>query len=124
MAFGVMAAEFCVDLETLEKKEIALGFLGRFFHSANMTFVYWEITKGAVLPEHSHHHEQVVNLLSGNFELIVEGKRFELGPRALFAIPSNARHSGSAMTDCVILDTFYPIREDYRQGSAIGFKTG
>jgi quercetin dioxygenase-like cupin family protein len=92
---------------TLEKKEIAPGFVGRFF----------------TRPEHSHNHEQVVHLISGNFELIVEGQRFELGPRALFTIPRNARHSGSAITDCVILDTFYPVQEDYCKGTAIGFKT-
>jgi quercetin dioxygenase-like cupin family protein len=28
-------------------------------------------------------------------------------------IPSNARHSGKAVTACRILDVFYPLREDY-----------
>jgi hypothetical protein len=29
-------------------------------------------------------------------------------------IPSNLPHSGFALTDCVVIDTFCPVREDYR----------
>jgi hypothetical protein len=29
-------------------------------------------------------------------------------------IPSNIKHSGKTITDCYIIDVFYPVREDYR----------
>ena len=32
-------------------------------------------------------------------------------------IPSNATHSGRAITACRILDVFYPLREDYLKDS-------
>jgi quercetin dioxygenase-like cupin family protein len=79
-----------------------------------MTFVHWEIDAGASLPEHSHMHEQVVNMISGKFELKVDTETQLLGPKGVVCIPSNARHSGRAVTDCYIIDVFYPIREDYR----------
>ena len=83
-------------------------------HSAAMTFAHWSITAGAVLPEHAHVHEQVVNMLDGEFELTINGETQRLGPGWVAIIPSNAVHSGRAITDCRIIDAFYPIREDYR----------
>jgi mannose-6-phosphate isomerase-like protein (cupin superfamily) len=67
-----------------------------------------------VLPAHSHPHEQVVNVLDGEFELVVEGTPHVLRTGDVFAIPGNAPHSGQALTSCWILDVFCPIREDYR----------
>lgn len=90
------------------------GFHGRMVHSDKMTFAYWNIDAGASLPEHSHMHEQVVNVISGQFELTVNGITRKLGPKQVVCIPSNALHSGKAITDCYIIDVFYPVREDYR----------
>ena len=59
-------------------------------------------------------HEQVVNVLRGEFELTVDGETKHLKPNDVACIPSNAVHSGKAITDCYILDVFYPVREDYR----------
>jgi quercetin dioxygenase-like cupin family protein len=59
-------------------------------------------------------HEQVVNVIEGQFELTVEGKTTILNPGDLFVIPSNAGHTGRALTKCKVIDVFYPIREDYR----------
>lgn len=90
------------------------GFHGRLVHSDNMTFAYWTIDAGASLPEHSHMHEQVVNVITGEFELTVSGETKQLSSNEVACIPSNALHSGKAITDCYILDVFYPVREDYR----------
>lgn len=35
------------------------GWLGRFFHSAHLTFAYYEIQLGAALPAHAHENEEV-----------------------------------------------------------------
>jgi hypothetical protein len=45
-----------------------------------MTFVYWDIDEGAALPRHAHHHEQVVNMLEGEFELVVAARRIASSP--------------------------------------------
>ena len=74
-------------------------------------------TPGALLPEHSHHHEQVVHLYEGEFELTVEGVPILATPGTVFAIPPNARHSGRALSACRIMDVFCPVREDYRDSA-------
>jgi quercetin dioxygenase-like cupin family protein len=102
------------DLKNLAPREVFPGFVGRFIHSDNMTFAYWEIKKGSALLEHSHLHEQVVNMLEGEFEITLNGEANPLTVGMVLPIPSHAKHSGRAITDCKILDVFYPVREDYK----------
>jgi quercetin dioxygenase-like cupin family protein len=101
-------------LENIHRKEILPGFWGRFIHTDSMTLAFWEIEKGSSLPEHSHFHEQVANIIEGKFEMTIEGVTHILVPGAVAIIPSNAIHSGKALSDCKILDIFSPVREDYK----------
>jgi len=103
-----------VNLENISAREIVPGFTARFIHSEYMTFSYWQVKEGAVLPEHSHSHEQVANLITGRFEMTVAGDTRTLEPGMAAVIPPDAKHRGRALTDCFIIDVFYPIREDYR----------
>lgn len=101
-------------LSELEERELIPGFHGRLVHAATMTFVYWRIEAGAVLPVHSHMHEQVAHTFSGEFELVVEGEVQRLLAGTVAVIPGNAQHWGKAITECQIIDAFQPVREDYR----------
>lgn len=103
-----------IDLQSVGTKEQIPGYNGKFIHSQNMTLVFWEIRAGSPLPEHSHFHEQVANIIEGKFELTIDGLTRILEPGSVAIIPSNAKHSGKAVTDCRIIDVFSPIREDYR----------
>jgi quercetin dioxygenase-like cupin family protein len=67
-----------------------------------------------LLPEHSHPHEQITNILSGEFELTVDGEPIRLHAGDYLVIAPDAVHSGRSITDCRILDVFCPVREDYR----------
>lgn len=103
-----------INLETLKQREQMPGFVGRFVHSENMTLVHWEIPPGTPLPEHSHPQEQLIIFVDGQFELTIDGETALLGPQSVAVIPSNAVHSGKALTKCRIIDVFSPVREDYR----------
>ncbi|WP_442582608.1 cupin domain-containing protein [Mesorhizobium sp. ASY16-5R] len=105
-----------MDWEKIAAQTPIPGFVGKVMHSDSMSFVLWEIAAGTLLPEHAHLHEQVVHMLDGTFELTVDGRTETLSRGQVAAIPSNARHSGRALTDCRILDAFCPVREDYRNG--------
>lgn len=102
-----------IELESLAKKEIVPGYKARFVHSKNMTIAYWDVKAGSKLPPHSHVHEQTSQVIEGEFELTIEDKVFVLKPGKVAIIPSNVMHSGVAITDCKITDTFYPLRKDY-----------
>lgn len=103
-----------VQLQDLPVREIFPGFKAHFVHSQFMSFAHWNIRAGAVFPEHAHAHEQVVNMIEGEFELTIDGVTRKLGAGSVAVIPPNALHSGRALTDCRIIDVFHPIREDYR----------
>ena len=103
-----------LKLGEISEKEIIPDFKVRFVHSENMTCAYYTAKAGAPFPEHTHPHEQISNVLEGKFELTVAGETRILEPGVVAVIPSNAVHSGRALTDCYILDIFYPVREDYR----------
>ena len=101
------------EWKSIEEKTIFPGFRGRFIHSANMSFALWDIDAGASLPEHAHPHEKVGHLLEGEFSLIIAGVAYVMKTGSVAVVPSNARHSGKAVTACRILEVFYPLREDY-----------
>lgn len=103
-----------IALNSINQVEKIPGYRVRFVHSQNMTLAYWDITAGAPLPEHSHPHEQVANILAGKFELTIAGESRLLDAGSVAIIPGGAVHSGRAITDCRILDVFYPVREEYR----------
>lgn len=102
------------EVGALEPRELIPGHRGRFVHSEHTTHVYWDIVEGATLPEHSHPHEQIVNMLEGTYELTVNGTRHVLSEGEVLVIPGGAKHSGRSHTACRILDVFSPVREEYR----------
>ena len=79
-----------------------------------MTTSFWRIEAGAALPEHAHPNEQVSVVVAGEFEMTLDGERLQLEKGKVAVIPANVKHSGRALTDCEIMDVFYPVREDYR----------
>ncbi len=103
-----------IDISSIAPKNLIDGFKARFVHTENMTFSFVDIEAGKTLPEHAHHNEQVSIMLEGIFELTVDGTPIQFGPGEMIVIPSNAQHFGTAITDCRLLDVFYPVREDYK----------
>ena len=103
-----------IKLEDLNSKEIVKGYKAKFVHSDNMTTAYWEVDSGAVLPVHSHKHEQISNIIKGEFEFDLDGEVRIIKEGDVIVIPSNVPHGGKAVSECKIIDTFSPVREDYK----------
>ena len=66
------------------------------------------------IPIHSHPHEQVGYLVEGHVEMIIDGEKTELKKGDSYCAPSNVPHGVFTLEPSVIVDTFYPPREDYR----------
>jgi quercetin dioxygenase-like cupin family protein len=103
-----------VKLSDVKRREPVPGYGVRFIHSDAMTVAYWEIEAGAAMPVHSHPHEQIMNLIEGEFELDVAGTRKNMRPGMVAIVEPDEPHSGTAKTRCRVIDVFHPVREDYR----------
>lgn len=102
------------DLGDVEQINPLPGLKARIVHTDNQSFAFWEIDAGADLPAHQHPHEQTAIVTKGEFELTINGESRILTPGMIAMIPSNAVHSGRAITYCEITDAFYPVREDLK----------
>ena len=70
--------------------------------------------KGAVIPTHSHPHEQTGYLISGQLEFAIDGENIIANPGDSWNIPGDVEHSATAIDEeTVVIEVFSPVREDY-----------
>lgn len=103
-----------VALNDISVRNTVPGHFGRFVHGERSTLAFWEISEGAISPHHQHPHEQITYVVSGTFEMELNGVKHLLQQHDTLLIPPNTVHGGQAITDCRLIDSFCPAREDYK----------
>ena len=103
-----------MNLSEIPTKEIMPGYHGKLVHSESMTWVFWDVEQGAEVPEHHHINEQIMHVVSGDFEFTLDGRTATYKAGDVVVIPSNVSHSGKALTPCKLMDVFSPVRAEYR----------
>ncbi len=71
------------------------------------------LKKGCIVPEHSHHNEQLTYILEGALKFWIDGKEIVVHAGETLCIPSNMTHKAEALEDTVDLDVFNPPRADW-----------
>ena len=102
------------NISDIPERLLVKGIKGRYVHTETTTIGFVEIDEGAILPAHSHIHEQTTQIIEGKLEMIIGGETKVLEPGMFTIIPSNVLHSARALTNCIVTDTFCPVREDYK----------
>ncbi len=87
---------------------------GSFIHSDHLSVGYITFEEGARLPEHAHVHEQWSHVIEGELSFVLDGKMQLMTKGMSVHIPSNVPHSAEAISRCVVIDTFLPVREDFK----------
>jgi quercetin dioxygenase-like cupin family protein len=65
-------------------------------------------------PPHRHEAEQIMIVLDGYIDEIIEGKLYSATKGDVLILPSNIVHGGYiGGVDCRVIDIFSPPREDY-----------
>ena len=69
-----------------------------------------------VFPPHRHEAEQIMCVLEGYMDEIIEGKLYRVKAGDVINLPSNIEHGGVLYdVDCKVIDIFSPPREDFRE---------
>ena len=71
---------------------------------------------GFLVPMHSHHNEQITQVISGllRFRIGEDGEQtIDVGPGAAIVIPANVPHEALVVGDVVEMDMWAPRRDDW-----------
>jgi quercetin dioxygenase-like cupin family protein len=75
------------------------------------------LKKGCVVPEHSHHNEQLTYILEGALKFRIDGRDIVVNAGEVLCIPAHMPHQAEALADTVDLDVFTPPRADWISGT-------
>jgi len=118
--------------DAVPSQAVAPGINRRFITAARMTLARFALARGAVVPAHSHDHEQVSYVVSGLLRFVVTPAA-EAGapgvPETILVragealqIPSWAEHGVEALDDAEVIDVFSPVRQDWVDGTDTYFR--
>jgi quercetin dioxygenase-like cupin family protein len=93
------------DLNPLLQRQFVVG--------QNVMVARVLLKKGCVVPEHSHHNEQITYILEGALKFWIDGKEIVVNAGEVLAIPPHMPHKAEAVEDTVDLDIFNPPRADW-----------
>lgn len=98
----------------IEAKDAGCGVTRKVLaHSGNLMVCELHFQKGAVGKVHTHFHEQCSYIVSGSFEMEIDGRKVVLGPGDSTYKQSGVLHGGVCLEEGVLLDIFTPQREDF-----------
>ena len=82
--------------------------------SQSMMLCEFRFDAYVTIPIHSHPHEQVGYLVEGRVEMTIDGEKYVIQKGDSYCAPANVPHGAYTLEPSIIIDTFYPPREDYR----------
>lgn len=101
---------------TIPKEQMNPSLSRQVLHGSTITMARIEVLRGCVVPEHSHHNEQVSIVERGRVKFVIGGVERTLGPGDAAHMPPHVRHWIEVLEDAVIVDVFSPCREDWKRG--------
>jgi quercetin dioxygenase-like cupin family protein len=99
--------------EKLEGEQLNKLISRQMLSGDNATIARLLMTRGAVVPRHSHVSEQFSLILSGALKFVFDDREVVVRGGEVLYIPANVPHSAVALEDTVDLDFFAPRREDW-----------
>jgi quercetin dioxygenase-like cupin family protein len=106
-----------ISWKTLELEDVNPLFQRHFVVGQDVMVARILLKKGCVVPLHSHHNEQISNILEGAIKFWIDGKEIVVNAGEVLTIPSNMPHRAEAVVDTIGLDIFSPPREDWMTGT-------
>ncbi len=106
--------------DDLPREALSPGIGRRFITGDSMMIAHVYLEKGAIVPKHSHHNEQLTYILEGVLRLTLGGddaQVVDVAAGEVLHIPAHLPHSAVALEDTLDVDVFSPPRQDWLDGS-------
>ena len=101
--------------EGIPPRTLAPGVTAKIASGEKLMLSLVTLAPDAVVPTHSHPHEQMGMLVSGTMEFTIEGETWRLSGSEMYFVPGGVPHAAKAGAGgAVALDAFSPPREEYR----------
>jgi quercetin dioxygenase-like cupin family protein len=82
-------------------------------YTDDLMVVEFQSEAGVVVPLHTHPHDQVGYMVSGQMDITIDGVTKRVGPGDSYFIPGDMEHGATFVTESRAIDAFTPPREDY-----------
>ena len=82
-------------------------------HGSSTSLHEFKLDKGSKIPLHSHPHEQTGYLVSGKINFLFKDKTVLTESGDSWCIPGGEEHGVDVIEDCIVIEVFSPVREDY-----------
>ncbi len=100
----------------MPKETVTSEISRRLITGDRMMLAHVYLTKGSLVPQHSHENEQITYILEGALHFYIGADRSEeiiLRAGEVLHIPSNVPHEARALEDTLDVDVFSPPRQDW-----------
>jgi quercetin dioxygenase-like cupin family protein len=84
----------------------------------NIQVIEFLIPKGVKFPLHKHPHEQIGFIEKGALRIWIDKDVHDLHEGDGYYVPPNVEHRTEALEDCIDIDVFSPVRQEYKDRSA------
>jgi len=102
--------------EEVHLTELVSGSLSHLIGGKNIMVSFLTMKAGSIFELHSHPQEQIMVVIEGHCDEIIEDKIYEVKKGDVIYLPANIRHGAFLReVDCKAIDIFSPPREDYKQ---------
>ena len=108
-----IAMDAAVSWDAIEVERLSDSIGRQFIVGTNMMIARVLLSKGAHVPLHQHHNEQISYILEGRMRFVMDGREIMVGAGEVLCIPPNVPHEAFALEDTVDLDIFNPPRQDW-----------
>jgi quercetin dioxygenase-like cupin family protein len=105
--------------DALPREELSPLIGRRLITGGQMMLAHVYLKKGAIVPKHDHHNEQITYILEGRLRFWFgdDGAEVvEVGAGEVLTIPPHLPHKAEALEDTLDVDVFTPPRADWLSG--------
>jgi gluconolactonase len=102
--------------EEIPLTELTTGAFSHLLRGKNILVSLLTMKAGSVFELHSHPQEQIMIVIEGYCDEIIDGKIYRVEKGDVLYLPPNVVHGAFiGDVDCKVIDIFSPVREDYIQ---------